>query len=213
MADEPVKDPATATPTATVMTGSDPKPTDGAPAGDPKPGDKPVADPAKPKEGDSKKPESAPEKYEAFKLPEGLQMDEGKFANFSTLAKELNLSQANAQRLVDLAVKNGENDDKLRQEAWAKQRETWVKEIKADPEIGGQKLNETVQYAKRALKEFGNLKLMEYLDNSGLGDHPELVRVFAKIGQKMSDDKVVDGKPSGTADNRSAAEVIYGKSN
>src|SRR5712671_3512851 len=43
----------------------------------------------------------APEKYEDFKLPEGVELAPEAVAEVSTLFKELGLSQANAQKLVD----------------------------------------------------------------------------------------------------------------
>jgi len=51
------------------------------------------------------KPEGAPEKYEAFKVPEGVTIDETAATEFGALAKELNLTQENAQKLVDYQIK------------------------------------------------------------------------------------------------------------
>ncbi len=61
-------------------------------------------------EGDSdenkeEKPAGAPEQYEAFKVPEGVTIDETAATEFGTLARELNLTQENAQKLVDYQIK------------------------------------------------------------------------------------------------------------
>jgi hypothetical protein len=212
MADEPIKTPAQATPDATVMTSSDPKPTDGKPAGDPAQAGDPKPGDAKPKEGEQKKPEGAPEKYAAFKMPEGYTVqDESRFNKFLDAAKSLNISQEGAQRLIDLAIENSTEAAKAGEAAKLKEREGWVNSLKSDPEIGGQNFEASVQYAKRAMKQFGNEKFIAFLNESGTGDHPEVIRVFTRIGKAMSEDKFVDGKPSGTPEGLSAAELIYGK--
>src|SRR5262245_3138783 len=66
------------------------------------------APPPEKKEGEGETPpEGAPEKYEAFKLPEGYEFDKDSLTSAQALFKELNLPQASAQKLVDMYVKNG----------------------------------------------------------------------------------------------------------
>lgn len=207
MADVEVKPDAQATPDATVLT---------KPAADPKApaAGTPPADGAKPAEGtkEGEKQTGAPEKYADFKLPEGITIeDQGRFEKFTALAKGLNLSQESAQKLIDLAIENGKSADAAKAAESAKVKAEWTAALKSDPEIGGQNFEATVQYAKRAMKEFANDKFIEFLNDTGFGDNPEMVRVFARIGKKMGEDKFVEGKPSGTPDGKSAAEVIYGK--
>lgn len=93
-------------------------------------------------------------------------------------------------------------------EAWQKTTEQWAADVKADKEIGGDKLTGNLSAAQRALAQFGTPELKEYLEGTGLGNHPELVKAFVKIGKAMSEDGMVTGKESGQ---RSAAEVLYGK--
>jgi hypothetical protein len=52
-------------------------------------------------------------------------------------------------------------------------------------------------------------RLLQALDASGLGDNPEMVRLFHYIGQAQAEDRLVDGRPGGRR-NMSAAEVLYG---
>ncbi|SYA20142.1 Uncharacterised protein [Klebsiella pneumoniae] len=97
---------------------------------------------------------------------------------------------------------------KQQAEAWQAQTEEWAATVKADKEIGGDKLTANLGVAQRALDTFGTPALKEYLNGTGLGNHPELVKAFVKVGKAMSEDGVVTGKESGQ---RSAAEVLYGK--
>lgn len=197
--------PATSEPAAS--TGDNP-----APAGDPaKPegdksqpgaeGDKPreekPADGDKPEEkkpGEDKeqKQEGAPEKYE-FTAGEGVELDTEALKDFEPVARDLNLTNEQAQKLVDAYPKILAGVQQRQAEAWQKQTEGWAETVKADKEIGGDKLTANLSAAQRALEQFGDPELKEYLDSTGLGNHPALVKAFIKVGKAMSEDKVVTG--------------------
>ncbi len=149
-----------------------------------------------------KKP-AAPEKYE-FTPPEGQELDANALAVFEPIAKELGLSQEQAQKLVDIYPQIQQQQA----EAWSKQVADWGEQVKADKEIGGDKFNASVGAAQRALDQFGNPELREYLNASGLGNHPALVRFCAKVGKAMAEDTFVVPNQGGQ---RSAADVLYGK--
>lgn len=160
------------------------------------------------KEEKDKKPEGAPEKYE-FKAAEGQELDSAALEQFEPIARELNLSNEQAQKMVDLyGTKILPMVQQQQAEAWQKTTEQWAADVKADKEIGGDKLTSNISVAQRALDTFGTPELKEYLTASGLGNHPELVKAFVKIGKAMSEDGMVTGKEAGQ---RSAAEVLYGK--
>ncbi|SXT03221.1 Uncharacterised protein [Klebsiella pneumoniae] len=176
------------------------KPQDDKPADGDKPADKP--------DDKEQKPEGAPEKYE-FKPAEGQELDTAALEQFEPIARELNLTNEQAQKMVDLyGTKIMPMVQKQQAEAWQAQTEEWAAPVKADKEIGGDKLTANLGVAQRALDTFGTPALKEYLNGTGLGNHPELVKAFVKVGKAMSEDGVVTGKESGQ---RSAAEVLYGK--
>lgn len=153
------------------------------------------------------KPEGAPEKYEAFKLPEGVVLDETHVTAFTDIAKKNNLSQAAAQEMLDLAIKKSKDDAVAFDESWKKARLAWRNEIKSDKEIGGAKLQETYEYCQRALDKFGSPRLREEVLETGFGDHPELVRLLDKVGRALGEDKIIEGKSTPAA--QSLAEVMY----
>lgn len=154
------------------------------------------------------KPEGAPEKYE-FKPAEGQELDAAALEQFEPIARELNLTNEQAQKMVDLyGTKIMPMVQQQQAEAWQKTTEQWAADVKADKEIGGDNLTGNLSAAQRALAQFGTPKLKEYLEGTGLGNHPELVKAFVKVGKAMSEDGMVTGKESGQ---RSAAEVLYGK--
>jgi hypothetical protein len=174
------------------------KPHDDKPADGDKPADKP--------DDKEQKPEGAPEKYE-FTAGEGVELDAEALKDFEPVARELNLTNEQAQKLVDAYPKILAGVQQRQAEAWQAQTEQWAADVKADKEIGGDKLTANLSAAQRALDLFGSPELKEYLEGTGLGNHPELVKTFIKIGKAMSEDGMVDGSNQGQ---RSAAEVLYG---
>lgn len=174
------------------------KPQEEKPADGDKPADK--------SEDEEQKQEGAPEKYE-FTAGEGVELDSEALKDFEPVARDLNLTNEQAQKLVDAYPKILAGVQQRQAEAWQKQTEGWAETVKADKEIGGDKLTANLSAAQRALDQFGTPELKEYLNATGLGNHPDLVKTFVKIGKAMSEDGMVDGSNQGQ---RSAAEVLYG---
>lgn len=155
-----------------------------------------------------KKPEGAPEKYE-FSAPEGSELDQEVVKQFEPIARELNLNQEQAQKLVDLyGSKVMPQLMQQQAEVWQKQVADWGDAVKTDKEIGGDKFDANLTKAKQALDKFGSPELRQFLETSGMGNNPELIRAFYKVGAAMSEDTLATSNETGQ---RSAAEVLYGK--
>lgn len=140
----------------------------------------------------------APEAYEPFKLPEGrdpavLDMD-----GFSNMARELDLPQADAQKLVD-----------YQESRIAAAFKGWNDATIADPEIGGTNLEASLALAKKGLDAVGNDALKTMLNRSGLGSHPEIVRAFAKVGKSISEDAVLPSGRHASGEPVSVAQRLY----
>lgn len=169
------------------------------------------SDEGKAAEGDQKqddnKPEGAPEKYE-FSAPEGTEIDKEALAQFEPIARELNLNQEQAQKLVDLYGKEVMPKIIAQQdEQWQKQTAEWAVSAKEDKEIGGDKFDANMTRAKQAMEKFATPALREFLESTGMGNHPELIRTFVKVGAAMSEDTLVTSNEKGQ---RSAADILYG---
>ena len=118
--------------------------------------------------------EGAPEKYE-FQAPEGKQFDDALIASYSEVARELNMSQESAQKLID---KMGPVIAARQAEQIAAAHEEWAKTARADKEFGGDNLQENLGVAKKGLETFGTPELRQLLNQSGLGNHPEIIRTL-----------------------------------
>ena len=195
------------TPTPPVPTPPDPTPPIVPPIPTP-----PVPDPAAPPDP-AKPPEpapGAPEKYTDFKMPENVTVNQDLLGKFNEVAKGLNLPQENAQKLMDLAAEHGSAILAEQKAQWDTVRDGWVSEIKADKVFGGDKFNETIERAKRALKTNDPENTMkDFLETTGFGDFPPLIRMLANMDKRYGEDKTVDGGPA-KPDNRTAAQRIYG---
>ena len=154
-----------------------------------------------------KKPEGAPESYE-FKAPEGVQFDDTVIGAFSEVAKDLNLPQDQAQKVLDkmapvIAARQLEQIQAARVD--------WAEAAKADKEFGGENLAENLGMAKKALDTFATPELRALLEESGLGNHPEVIRMFYRTGKAISGDRFVAGQGGKT--NQGDARRLYAASN
>ena len=82
-----------------------------------------------------------------------------------------------------------------------------------DKEFGGPALAENLSVAKKALDAFGTAELRTLLNESGLGNHPEIVRLFFRAGKAISEDRVVTGSTgqakAGPKSFSDLADVLY----
>lgn len=170
--------------------------------------DKPADDQAS-TEGDKDKdePQGAPEAYEDFTVPEGVELDTTVLGKFKDVAKELNLPQGAAQKVADLGVELAQSWVEKAQSDFAELTASWVEEAKADKEIGGDALPQNLAVAKKAVDTYGTPAFAALLEQYKLGDHPEMIRLLAKVGRTVSEDTPVGGGNAEPA--RKAANVLF----
>lgn len=140
----------------------------------------------KPAEGEK---QGAPERYE-FKAPEGTELGSDVTDAFAGVAKELNLTQEAAQKVVDKMAPLMAQRQAEQVQAVQKQ---WRDESTADKEFGGDKLTESLATARKAMDAFASPALKQTLEQTGLGNHPEVIRMFVKVGKAISEDGFVNG--------------------
>lgn len=121
-------------------------------------------------------------------------------------AKALDLTQEQAQQLVDLNIKH----DKALTDQVTTESNKWLSELPSDKEFGGEKLSENLAIAKKAIDTFGTPELKQVLEQSRLGNHPELIRAFYRAGKAISQDTRFVAGGSGTAPAKGdAATSLY----
>lgn len=147
----------------------------------------------------------APEKYE-FKPQEGQSLDDDVMSAFGEAARELNLSQEGAQKVLDTVLPVMAERAAARHLAL---RDEWRGQSQSDKEFGGEALNVNLAIAKRAREQFGTPELTKLLEDTGLGDHPEVIRAFYKVGKAISEDTHVSATDGGKSQGRSHADRLY----
>ena len=171
-------------------------------------------------------PTGAPESYAEFTAPEGVTYDKDVLAAAAPLLKELNLSQEQAQKLVDFYTKNSQAGiDKLYNQfrevraGWAKETETYLNtqaggksQVRTDI---GRALNAIFVNKDGTPDTAKQTAFRTFMDVTGAGDNPAFVEAFATMSKRFIEGRPVTGNgPSEfgqSAPNkpRTAGEAMY----
>lgn len=159
---------------------------------------------------DKKETPKAPEKYTDFSIPEGMSLDAPLIEEFSAVAKEHNLSQDAAQKFIDIAMKSQTHSlDHFKQQI-ATITDQWAVESRSDKEFGGEKFNENLGFAKKALDKWATPEFKSLLVDTKLGNHKEMIRLLMRAGKEISEDGFIPGSNRPRSSNPLAK--IYDKS-
>jgi hypothetical protein len=165
------------------------------------------------KDEDAKSDESTdkdvPGDYAEFDLPDGLELDQAAIEAFTPLAKELGLTQEQAQALVDLDSERQTRSHNEMQDAIDAMHEGWIDEVKADKELGGANFDESIQTARTFINGYADPELIDVLNETGMGNHPAVVRLFYNLGKSMKEDNVNLGAVRGDQEEVSLAKRMF----
>jgi hypothetical protein len=143
--------------------------------------------------------------YEDFILPDGAAADSKLADEFRPFAKELGLSQAGAQKLVEFKTKL----DQRNLEIWHEHVSDLKAQAQAHPEIGGGKYNEAVAYGRQAIAKFGTPGLRAMMNNYGVGAHPEMILFMSRIGRAVGETPALGNGGSGGHGQKPLHEILY----
>lgn len=157
-----------------------------------------------------------PEKYE-LKLSDGSPFDAAFVNAFSAKAKENKFTQEQAQSVFDHL--QGQVTERLATlskselkggDAYEARVGQWNREIAADKEIGGANYRANLSLAQRTAAQFFDTETLNFLEESGYGSAPGLVKALVKIGKAIGEDRLV--KAPGTSEEpkkKPAEQVMY----
>lgn len=165
--------------------------------------------------------------YEPFKFAEGITPDEKGLSTLTTLLGELELAKGDhtktqdvGQKLVDYYVAEQQTNLKRQQEYFVglfdKQKTSWKEAFLKDPEIGGERWETSAAAAKEFISTHGGTEaqqkeLRQLMEATGVGNHPAMIRIFAKAMKNMGEGiPLPAGKPE-TSMPKSKIEKRYGK--
>src|SRR5229473_7950744 len=148
-------------------------------------------------------PTGAPEKYTDFTVPEGFKFDTAALTEAQTVFKELNLSQASAQKLVDTYTKQISAAANAPYDLWANTQREWNTEIlsRFGGESGSNKLRGDINNViNRVLPPTLQKSFRAALDFTGAGSNPDILEAFSiMLKPHMEGRPVPSGNPSTTA--------------
>lgn len=188
-----------------TLLGGAPQETENRPSENPPGGGVPEQD--RPSENGANPPPekpAVPEQYE-FKPPEGVEFDEATIGVYAEAAREAGLSQEAADIVLNKIAPHLAQQQAAR---LAEARNDWARQSRADAEFGGEKLDENLAVAKKAVEALASPELKTLLEQSGLGNHPEIIRLFYRAGRSLSQDAFVGGRAAQTD-----AQSIFSQSN
>jgi hypothetical protein len=163
--------------------------------------------------------EGAPESYDEFRVPDGVEsLDAGTIATFEEAAREANLTQEQAQAFLDKMAP-------AQVQAQLEQRNAllteWREASATDKEFGGARFKANLAVAQKGFERFFDAKGQQLLQETGLVNHPELVRAMYRAGKAISEDTFVGASGAGSKetsigkgdvfkhDPQAAADALY----
>lgn len=178
-------------------------------------GDKDKPDAGAGKDGEDKT-DGPPEAYDLKLTTKGddgndvdVEIDTALLEQATPVLKDIGLTNEQANKLTQLVPSIQQRVYEQQSEEFAALRADWAKEVQADKEIGGNKWPETENLCAKALDSLGFPSEMKKIDGkdvetnpfrmllntSGVGNHPEFIRAFRRIGERVAEDA-----PAPTAD-------------
>jgi len=137
----------------------------------------------------------APDSYSDFRLPEGYTLDKDLLAEATPLFKELNLSQDQAQKLIDTYTKQTSAQEARLLKLVEDTRAKFVADLKADPVMGSnlEAVRTDINRAFTHLPADVVTAAKAALDFTGGGDHPAIVRAFYELSKLVNEGTHVSG--------------------
>jgi len=116
--------------------------------------------------------------------------DEGVLNDFKEFAHYNNLTQDQADNLLGLFSELEEEGTNNEAQA--------MEDFKVQSTINlqrewGKNYDGNLDYARRAYAQFGSKELTDLMEDEGLGNHPEVVKAFSKVGQLLGEDALAVG--------------------
>lgn len=159
---------------------------------------------AKTTEGGQSDEPAPPPKYEPFTVPEGMSFKEERMGEFIKLLSGLELEgkanhdfvQKFGQEAMNFHItevqKLSEDINASYKTAFEKQKTDWKTAVLSDPEMGGNRIQTTVDTIKNFLRTHGGTaeqqaEFTALMETSGQGNNPVMLRLLYNAGKAMSE--------------------------
>lgn len=123
------------------------------------------------------------------KIPDGLKADETAIGNLKGLYHKLGLLPHQAEGVTQFMMDTLGRAQTEQGKKGTVDRQTAENGLRAE---WGAKFDQNINLARKAMKAFTDEADQSYIDQ-GIGNDPKLIKIFAKIGESMSEDQIDKG--------------------
>lgn len=129
--------------------------------------------------------------------------------NFISLLNDDKMTKAElGQKLIDLQQDflQKQSDDLTAE--WTRQQEEWQEQVRADPEVGGEKMEPALAEIAKLVNEYGTPEVADILTNTGAGNNVHIVKMMHKIAKALNEG---NGHANGTPapETKTAAQKLF----
>lgn len=128
-----------------------------------------------------------PESVDKYEVPEPTGAQKEFFAEFKKAALEAKILPTQAKKLLDWYENANKTAIQSMQSKAVEERKAGIDSLRKE---WGDAFEREVNVARIALKEFGDEGLTKFLESTGMGDHPAMVKLMNKIGKSLAEDKI-----------------------
>lgn len=134
-------------------------------------------------------------------VPDGITIDDKTMSDLKAVIADSNITPTErAQKLVDMHVAALKASVETPLQQWRDTQTKWQGEIKADSEIGGSKLPQTMANMTKAITQVMGADtpaVIAAFRDTGAGNHPAIVKLIARMSQAYVEGKhEAGGAPS-----------------
>lgn len=156
--------------------------------------------------------------YELTGLPEGTVIDTDALAAVAPIAKELGLSNEGLSRLAQPFAEKivPHLTEQVTQQILDQSAQTtrqWandaIEAVRTDEVYGGKSLADVQAVSAKAIDRFGGAEFRAYLEDTGLGNHPAMLRAMYLAGSAISEDTTFE-RGGNAPRPKSREEKFYG---
>ena len=122
-----------------------------------------------------------------FKPPAGVAFDAATLTKAKSAFHKAGLTSDQASAVLALYGETTGQGLALQEEARNETRRTTLEALEGEWKSSTQL---KLQLAQSAMMKYGGTELRDYLESTGLGNNPALIKMFAAIGEKVSEDGV-----------------------
>ena len=124
--------------------------------------------------------------------------------NFRQFAHQLGLNNQQAETIYQAYQQDIAERDQASQQDF---EQFEVDNLNALQQEWGDQFNHNLEMARRAFMNFATPEAVQVIEETGMGNHPELLKVFARIGEVLAEDSVLPGTNNSVLGGMNAASA------